>query len=111
MDLWYKKFDILNQFLWEKNKYNIYFQFIYTGRTLTPAILSRTGAITGWESNGPIIGKDLKNWTITAKKSPNKPNIPKLSIKNPKNDLFVKIKNIPNKKQTLPLIFWGLEKK
>lgn len=48
---------------------------------------------------------------MVPKKSPNKPKIPKLSIMKPKNDLFIKISNIPKAKHKVPLILVGLVKK
>lgn len=44
------------------------------------------------------------------KKSPNNPKIPKLSIINPKKDLFMRIKMIPKQKQKVPLNLFGLLK-
>lgn len=83
----------------------------YTGNTLTPASLSITGAITGCDKIGPIIGIDLKNCTITPKKSPNKPIIPNDSIMKPMNVHLIKIKIIPNKKKIDPRLLFGLVKK
>lgn len=54
---------------------------------------------------------DLKNCTIVPKKSPNNPNIPKLSNMNPTKDHLIKISIIPNAKQTVPLILVGRVKK
>lgn len=82
----------------------------YTGRTLTPASLSTTGAITGWESIGPMIGIDLRNWTITPKKSPKSPTIPSDSIIKPRNVCFISIKRIPKTKKMDPRLLFGLEK-
>lgn len=47
---------------------------------------------------------------MVPKKSPKSPKIPKLSIKKPKNDHFIKISAIPIPKHTVPLILVGLVK-
>lgn len=75
-----------------------------------PASLSMVGAIKGWLNKSPMYGIDLRNCTIVPKKSPKRPSIPKLSMINPKNDLFIKIKSIPMQKHMVPLIFVGLLK-
>lgn len=84
--------------------------YIYTGRTLTPASLSTTGAITGCDSIGPMIGMDLRNWTITPKKSPNSPKIPNDSIMKPRKVCFIRINSIPKIKKIEPRLLFGLEK-
>jgi len=53
---------------------------------------------------------DLKNWTITPKKSPNRPTIPSDSIINPRNVHLIRIRNIPNRKKIDPRLLFGLVK-
>lgn len=88
----------------DKNK------ILHTGNTLMPANLSITGAITGFDNKGPMIGKDLKNWTIIPKKSPNSPIIPRDSTRKPIKVHFIRIINIPRLKKKEPRLFVGLEK-
>lgn len=83
----------------------------YTGSILIPASLSTIGATTGCDSTGPITGKDLKNCTITPKKSPNNPTIPRDSSKNPTNVHFIRISSTPNTKNIVPRLLAGLVKK
>lgn len=83
---------------------------IYTGNTLTPAILSTTGATAGCESRGPMNGTLLRKVTITAKKSPNNCKIPKVSIMKPMKECLIKINTIPRTNAIEPLSFAGRAK-
>lgn len=53
---------------------------------------------------------DLRNWTMVPKKSPNKPKIPRLSIRKPIKDFFNNMSIIPTQKQSEPRILVGLVK-
>lgn len=70
-----------------------------------------TGAIWGLESRGPITGIDLRNDTMTPKKSPNRAKIPKHSIRNPMMGCLNRISPIPSRKQIVPFAFCGRAKK
>lgn len=89
----------------------MHFIIDYTGSILIPASLSTIGATTGCDNTGPITGKDLKNCTITPKKSPNKPTIPRDSTRNPTNVHFIRISSTPNTKNIDPRLLAGLVKK
>ncbi|EGA77272.1 Got1p [Saccharomyces cerevisiae VL3] len=60
---------------------------------------------------GPIMGIDLKNCTMTPKKSPKRPIIPRDSIIKPKNVHFNSIKKAPTRKNSEPRLLFGLVKK
>lgn len=102
--------------VYSKYKYILLFLCLFTcwedhtGKTETPAILSTIGATMGCDKIGPIIGNDLRNWTIIPKKSPNKPKMPTVSIMNPTKVHLIKIRSIPVIKHKDPRLFVGLLK-
>ena len=57
-----------------------------------------------------MIGIDLKNCTITPKKSPKRFTIPSDSIIKPKNVHFIKIIKAPTRKKSEPRLLFGLVK-
>lgn len=86
-------------------------QILFTEKSHKKQIPLLTGAIYGLERIGPIRGIDLRNDTITPKKSPNRARIPKHSIANPIIEYLSKINTIPAKKQRDPRALLGRAKK
>lgn len=65
----------------------------------------------GCFKRGPITGKERKNRTMVPKKSPKRYKIPTASTLKPMNEYFNNMRQIPEKKNKVALIFVGRAKK